>query len=91
MLPDGSESLFYNFFLPRVLPIVPLEPLFLIAPQIPILLVYGGENDWVDRTGAQKMAKRFPAMVSLVDIPGITHNIALHTVQCKELFQQLFR
>jgi hypothetical protein len=24
MLPDGSECLFYKYFLPRVLPIVPL-------------------------------------------------------------------
>lgn len=29
-------------------------------------MVYGGEGDWVDRVGAQRVANRFSNMVTLV-------------------------
>lgn len=56
-----------------------------------MVMVFGGNLDWVDRKGPQKVAARFPDMITLVEIPGITHNIAFHTTQCRELFVQLFR
>lgn len=90
-LPDGSEHLFYQLFEPRVLPKMALEPLIKEQPKLPIVLVFGGELDWVDRTGAKRLSERFPQKIKIVEIPGITHNIGLHTVQCHQLFKQLFR
>lgn len=69
LLPDGSESLFFKYFEPRVLPNVPLEPLLVDEPCTKITIVHGGEEDWVDKTGSTKISLRFPGQIRLVTLP----------------------
>jgi hypothetical protein len=39
-----------------VLPKIALEPLITVDPMINIIMVYGGNSDWVDKTGAKKIS-----------------------------------
>jgi BRCT domain type II-containing protein len=49
-----------------VLPKLALEPLIKEEPSLPIVLVFGGELDWVDRTGAKRLADKYPSRVKIV-------------------------
>ncbi len=53
---DGSQSLFFDLFQPQVLPKIALQPLMMKEPFAKINIVYGGDKDWVDKTGASKIA-----------------------------------
>lgn len=68
LLPDGSETLFFDYFHPRVIPRIPIEPLLVNEPNVDILLIFGGEEDWVDKMGAKKIAGRFPNKIKYVNI-----------------------
>lgn len=65
-LPDGSEPVFFDYFLPRVLPKVAIEPLIQEEPVVKVTLVYGGQGDWVDKSGPEKIAARFPERIRLL-------------------------
>jgi hypothetical protein len=43
-------------FEPRVIPKIPLEPFFVKEPIVEIIMVYGGDADWVDKTGARRIS-----------------------------------
>lgn len=58
--------MFFDYFEPRVIPKVAIEPLLKDAPQMDIILVYGGEEDWVDKGGAKKISQRFPQSIRYV-------------------------
>jgi len=37
-------------------------------PFAKITIVYGGDKDWVDKTGASKIALRFPEKIKKIDM-----------------------
>ena len=88
-LPTGSESLFFSYFDPRVLPKVPLEPIF-ENPPLQVTLVYGGESDWVDKKGGVRLGKKYPERVEVKILEKCSHNIPFHTSECVALFEELF-
>lgn len=88
LLPDGSEGLFFNFFEPRVLPKIALEPLIVENPP-EIVFIYGGEEDWVDKSGAIKLSERFPRRIIYKNYEGLGHNIPFHPAVCKEIFAEI--
>lgn len=90
-LPEGSQVEFYDYFEARVLPRIALEPLMLEEPVIPVTMVYGGERDWVDKTGAGRLAERYSAKIKLSHLPRCGHNIPFHTEDCTALFRSLFQ
>lgn len=53
---DGSQNLFFDLFQPQVLPKIPLQPMIMKEPFAKITIVYGGDEDWVDKSGAKKIA-----------------------------------
>ena len=67
-LPEGSDSLFYDFFRPRVIPKIALEPLITEEPKVGVSIVYGGEIDWVDKKGAQSLSLKFPEKIKFLTL-----------------------
>jgi pimeloyl-ACP methyl ester carboxylesterase len=43
--------------------------------MIGIVLIYGGEADWVDKTGAKRISERFPDHIRFINIENCGHNI----------------
>lgn len=39
-------------------------------PPIDVVIVYGGEEDWVDKQGANHLAKLYPRRVQVVESEG---------------------
>jgi hypothetical protein len=40
-------------------------PIFVEEPPFPIKILYGGEEDWVDKTGAQRIREKFPSKINI--------------------------
>lgn len=36
-------------------------------PVVETLLIYGGEEDWVDKSGGKKVSERFPGKIRLAN------------------------
>jgi hypothetical protein len=47
-----------------------------------MILVYGGESDWVDKAGAMKISDRFPNHIRFLNIENIGHNIPFDMKTC---------
>jgi hypothetical protein len=73
-LGDGSEGVFFRYFEPRVLPKFPIKPIFNEEPPFKITIFYGGEEDWVDKTGAEHLVSKFPKKISMKIVPECGHN-----------------
>jgi hypothetical protein len=56
--------------------------------MVDIVMVYGGEADWVDKTGARRISQRFPERLKYIDIQNCGHNIPFDIVLCRELFEK---
>lgn len=54
-LPDGSESIFFNYFEPKVLPKFPIEPIVKEEPLVRMTVIFGGAMDWADKAGAIRL------------------------------------
>jgi pimeloyl-ACP methyl ester carboxylesterase len=51
-------------------------------PEIKTTIVYGGERDWVDKTGAFRLARKYPQTVKIHELEKCGHNLPFHKTEC---------
>lgn len=57
-------------------------------PAVETLLIYGGEEDWVDKSGGRKVSERFPGKVRMASYE-CGHNIPFHSAVMARLIKEL--
>lgn len=48
-------------------------------------MVFGGDEDWTDKTGSIRVAVKFPEKIRKIDILVCGHNIPFHYSECQNI------
>ena len=89
-MEDGSETYFFDYFLPRVIAKNAIEPLYAtVADRSKVHCFYGGEEDWVDKTAAIKLAERYPEKFTFKDVEkGPGHLMVIDVPLMKKILDE---
>lgn len=73
----SSEKAFHSMFMfPNMMAVFPLEDeLANKVPDIPVHIIYGDHNDWMDRIGAKNLINKKLVQGSYNEVKDGTHNV----------------